>query len=247
MGLFSMLKSIAGKALEVVGEKIPGPIGDKLQDIGWDLQYGKTGLSASSSLQETFDAAAECLKNCNAAMDKAAPLIHEIVEIAKKRVDDCNFELISLIPEEQQSAVGYHAPDDLFANIENEYRQYIGSKISLDNKEYKEKLAIKVDSERQKTCSAYADQVLKEAVKRTETAVHAETNRAVDAMITALEEYANVQETQAKHSQELLDGLKAKAENPDFIVNQSWKKIIDIAYIENIRSLAYESIQLLIN
>ena len=50
-------------------------------------------------------------------MDKAAPLIHEIVEIAKKRVDDCNFELISLIPEEQQSAVGYHAPDDLFANI----------------------------------------------------------------------------------------------------------------------------------
>lgn len=175
-------------------------------------------------------------------MDKAAPLIHEIVEIAKKRVDDCNFELISLIPEEQQSAVGYHAPDDLFANIENEYRQYIGSKISLDNKEYKEKLAIKVDSERQKTCSAYADQVLKEAVKRTEAAVHVETNRAVDAMITALEEYASVQETQAKHSQELLDGLKAKAENPDFIVNQSWEKIIDIAYVENIRSLAYESI-----
>ena len=137
--LFKAIKSgakrLAGKALEVVGEKIPGPIGDKLQDIGWDLQYGKTGLSASSSLQETFDAAAECLKNCNAAMDKAAPLIHEIVEIAKKRVDDCNFELISLIPEEQQSAVGYHAPDDLFANIENEYRQYIGSKISLDNKE----------------------------------------------------------------------------------------------------------------
>ena len=135
-----------------------------------------------------------------------------------------------------------HAPDDLFANIENEYRQYIGSKISLDNKEYKEKLAIKVDSERQKTCSAYADQVLKEAVKRTEAAVHVETNRAVDAMITALEEYASVQETQAKHSQELLDGLKAKAENPDFIVNQSWEKIIDIAYVENIRSLAYESI-----
>ena len=44
------------------------------------------------------------------------------------------------------------------------------------------------------------------------------------------------------YSQELLDGLKAKAENPDFIVNQSWEKIIDIAYIENIRSLAYESI-----
>lgn len=85
--LFKAIKSgakrLAGKALEVVGEKIPGPIGDKLQDIGWDLQYGKTGLSASSSLQETFDAAAECLKNCNAAMDKAAPLIHEIVEIAK--------------------------------------------------------------------------------------------------------------------------------------------------------------------
>lgn len=59
---------------------------------------------------------------------------------------------------------------------------------------------------------------------------------------TSIEEYASVQETQAKHSQELLDGLKAKAENPDFIVNQSWEKIIDIAYVENIRSLAYESI-----
>ena len=49
MGLFSMLKSIAGKALEVVGEKIPGPIGDKLQDIGWDLQYGKTGFTFPKS------------------------------------------------------------------------------------------------------------------------------------------------------------------------------------------------------
>lgn len=43
--LFKAIKSgakrLAGKALEVVGEKIPGPIGDKLQDIGWDLQYGK--------------------------------------------------------------------------------------------------------------------------------------------------------------------------------------------------------------
>lgn len=175
-------------------------------------------------------------------MDRATPTIHEIVEISKKRVDDCNFELISLIPEEQQAAIGYHVPDNLFADIENEYRQYIGSKISLDNKEYKEKLEIKTDSERQKTCSVYADQVLKEAVKRTEAAVQAEATRAIDAMITALEEYANVQETQAKHSQELLNGLKSKAEHPDFVINQSWEKIIDIAYIENIRSLACESI-----
>ena len=66
MGIFSSVgnffKKAAGKVLETVGEKIPGPLGDKLVEAGWDLQYGKTGLSEASSFQETFDVTAECLK-----------------------------------------------------------------------------------------------------------------------------------------------------------------------------------------
>lgn len=237
MGFFSRIKrgfsKSIGKVLEGVGNILPGRVGDAIWGKGIDLQYPTTHYDgASATADDTVDLAAECKKTCENAEQQAKSAIEDVISEAKRNLHECSRELITYIPGVSLENVG-------FTEARAIYRDHIAHEISLDNDQFMQILKITEKSKREAECKAFTDTVVTEAQKRTIAKINQIADSAIEGKLSELSDYINTQLALMEKTQAELRELEEKQCDNDFIGKQCTEKIVDIAYLECIRSRTY--------
>ncbi len=236
MGFFSWVREKAGRALEWVGEKIPGRIGDKLEEVGRNMQYPRSHYdSSSSTVSETVDITAECKKACEEATEKAAPIIDEAIAQGQMMLQEAwDIYAANMPPEEIDPAI----KAECFAGLKKEYRDHIAQAISLDNDAFLKIVKITSRKEREPAIQKYVEEVIKKAGNLFIDRVNEQKNLTIQKMLDALETQLKEREDDIALRQETLRVLVENQDDPDVIAKSVTDQIVQISYLTCIRSTA---------
>lgn len=237
----SSIKSAAGRVVEAVGSVIPGRLGDKIEEIGWNMQYPSSHYdSGTATVSETVDITAECKKACEEATDQAEPVINEIINEGKKMLREVWDDVSKNVPVEERDAT---IVATCFSGLKQEYRDFIAQKISLNNEDFLKAVKIVNRAKREQAIQQYVKTVFQSVSQFILNRANTEKDRAVQKMLAILENHLKSQEEEIQLREEALRGLEENQDNAESIVRNLTNQIVNISYLKCIRSIARSKLE----
>ena len=239
MGFF---RDFFGGFVQKVGEfvsVISPTIGQKIYDAGIDIEFGGSSSrysSSTASAQETIDLQAECNKACKDAEKKTKEAIEEVIKEAKASVKSFEIKIKKL----GAAGLDVSIPDNYFDTMEDTYLDYIQHEISLDSEAFMKLLDIKDDKKRKDECKTYIDMVVYEAKKRAINHLNQKRYDAYDSMAKEMKSFLDDKESSMKERSRQLEDLEANKDNEGYVKQVYINHVIDISYLNCIKSECYE-------
>lgn len=237
----SAIKRTAGRAVEAIGSVIPGRLGDKLEDIGRNMQYPKSYYDAgTATVAETVDITSECKKACEEATKQAAPVIEEIIGEGEKILKKVWNDFCRNVPmEERDEAI----VATCFSGLKQEYRDFIARKISLDNENFLKAAKIRDRTERERAIQQYVKEVLRSVSQFVMERANRQKDKAIQKMLAILEEHFKSQKEEMQIREEALRGLEENQDDTESIIRSLTNQIVHISCLKCIRSIARSSVE----
>lgn len=241
--LWDGAKRVAGRAIEAVGSVIPGPLGDKFEEIGRDMQYPKSYYDsddATISETETVNITAECKKVCEEATKQADPVINEIINEGKRILQKVWDDFSRSVPTEERDATIIAT---CFSGLKQEYRDFIAQRISLDNEDFLKAAKIKSQTEREQAIQQYVKNVFQDVSQFVLDRANKEKNNAIQKMLDILEKHLKSQEEEMQIREETLRRLEENRDDAESIISNLTEQIVHISYLKCIRSVARSKVE----
>lgn len=232
-------KKAVGKVVEFAGDHLPGRMGDKLSEIGFNMQYPTTAYDSSTATStETVDFAKECKKASDSAIEQASPIIEEMIQWGKRELDKAQDSFQAVMPSEKMDAATIAS---CFNGVKDDYQDFIAHEISSDNEQFSKIVKIATRIEREEKIKEYVKEVAKTASDRTEKEIIRRKNEALQKMIDTVEKYLQMQIENLRKEQEELHELQERQGDTNYLAERCGKQIVEIAFLECIRSQTFSA------
>lgn len=236
-----------GTVIEVIGEVTHiEPIADLGLSIsikGYELQDDLDLDNSSTSVQETIDVHKMC-EDVRLQADTQAKRVEDAqVDKLQDDIDEFSHALSAVLPEEVVPQFQYDLQSDFGDDIHNTVADYIGSHISQDSQEFVDILKIHNKSERKQKSDTYVERIICEATDLLKSKCQNKRIQIYKKMYSDLDDYfTNVRKLSEESESNLIE-LQAHQNDIEFQEKQAVATIIDMAYMECIRTLTFGDVQ----
>lgn len=231
-----------GKAIEKVGE-ITGNI--DIEMAGWDIQCKNPVLekqvdlnSSDTSVQDTIDIHKLCEETRQQAAMQAKKFEDQVVDNLEDDINKFIDALSEVLPESILSEFDYGISDAFEDDIHNTVSDYVATHISQDSDDFVKILNMN-DSVRTEKTDDYVKKVLNEALKQLQEKCRRKKIAVYRKMCDDLESYFSNEKKLAEEAEKNMKALQEHKDDMKFYEEQAINTVVDIAYMECIRTLTY--------
>ena len=233
-----------GKVIEKVGE-ITNNIDIELK--GWEIQCNnpvlkeKIDLSSSdTSVQDTINVHKVCEETRHQAATQAKKYEDELMDQLEGDISKFIDALAEVFPSEVLSEFDYSIGDSFEDDIHNTVSNYVATHISQDSEEFVKILNMS-DSVRKDKTDEYVKKVLNDAMKTLQKKCRNKKIAIYRKMYDDLELYFENEKKLAEEAERNLVELQKHQDDMEYYETQAIKTVIDISYMECIKTLTYSN------
>lgn len=232
----------AGEAIEKVGDIVNS---STLTMLGIDMQlsnpplYDKAVDVNDCSVEDTI----QISKLCDMAREDAHSMAKKYEDQIVDDLKDGIYKFVdSLGLEDYDSIFDYEISDDFADDIHNTVSNYVSTRISLDSDKFTEILRVRDDARRESKTKEYVDSVLNEAKEELIKKSNRKRLAVLRNILNSLDSYFKDQEDLSKKTEQNLEEIKKHEGDIKYRENEIVNTVVDIAYMECIRTLTYKDL-----
>lgn len=234
----------AGKVIEKVGE-ITRNIDIEL--AGWNIQCKNPVLekkvdldNADTSVQDTIDVHKICEQTRNQAALQAKQIEDQVVDYLEDDINKFVDALSEVFPEKILQEFDYEISEAFEDDIHNTVSDYVAIHISQDSEEFVKILNMD-DTVRHEKTDEYVKNVLNNALKVLQEKCRLKKIAIYRKMCDDLETYFSREKRIAEETERNIKALQEHKNDMKYYEDEAVKSVIDVAYMECIRTLTYKN------